>query len=38
MKIHHPEVLRILLEECAKNPEKIGYKKIARVHLFWMKR
>ena len=38
MKIHHPEVLRILLEEYARNPEEIGYKKVARVHLFWFKR
>ena len=38
IKIHHPEVLRILLEEYARNPGKIGYKKIARVHLFWFKK
>ena len=37
MKIHHPEVLRILLEEYARNPKSIGYKKVARVHLFWFK-
>jgi len=37
MKIHHPEVLRILLEEHARDPESIGYKKVARVHLFWFK-
>ena len=38
IRIHHPEVLRILLEEYARNPEKIGYKKVARIHLFWFKR
>jgi len=38
MKVHHPEVLRILLEEYARNPKRIGYKKIARVHLFWFKK
>ena len=38
LKIHHSEVLRILLEEYVKNPKIIGYKKIARVHLFWFKK
>lgn len=37
VKIYHPEVLRILLEEYARDPESIGYKKVARVHLFWFK-
>ena len=37
IRIHHPEVLRILLEEYARNPEKIGYKKVARIHLFWFR-
>ena len=37
IRIYHPEVLRILLEEHARNPEKIGFKKVARIHLFWFK-
>jgi len=37
LKVYHTEVLRILLEEYTKDPEKIGYKKVARFHLFWFK-
>lgn len=37
IKIHHPEVLKILLEEYAQNQKNIGYKKVGRIHLFWLK-
>jgi len=37
LKLHHSEVLRILLEESLKNPQLLAYKKVGRINIFWLK-